>query len=62
MRQAECSEDVASEPLRARGDDANGQLQVTESKHKFVSKKMVALHVNLRKVIRISDRCDDLYE
>jgi hypothetical protein len=44
MRQAERSEDVASEPLRARGDDANEKVSSYKFKRKFVSKKMVALH------------------
>lgn len=39
MRQTESSEDVASEPLLARGDDANGSFEATEFMRKFASKK-----------------------
>lgn len=48
MRQAERGAGVASKPLRARGDDANGKSQAIEFKRKFVSKKMVALQAYSR--------------
>ena len=45
MTQAERSEDVASEPRIARGDDANGLSEAAKFMRKFVSKKMVAIQI-----------------
>ena len=44
MSQPRRSEDVASEPHMARGDDANGPSEALNLLCNFVSKKMVAIH------------------
>ena len=45
MRQAKSSEDVATEPYVARGDDASGLIGFWEKtfKRKFVFQKLVAV-------------------
>jgi len=48
MRRHQPSEDVATEPYAARGDDASGTFCLREKlfKRNFVLQKLVAVHVN----------------